>query len=151
MIKYNVNEEKQTVAAFFEGKKYFTGRTDDTKDYWIQCIVGKAKKMFAEKDFIDYHAITNTAYDMAFYAVNQLDSVAGVATPNDGKFDVKKFKEIAKARLLRRYYRVEYDVVSGIGRKINNSINTIDMFKYYDAIDSRTRSYEKKIKDLRCN
>ena len=88
---------------------------------------------------------------MAFYAVNQLDSVAGVATSNDGKFDVEKFKEIAKARLLRRYYRVEYDVVSGIGRKINNSINSIDMFKYYDAIDSRTRSYEKKIKELRCD
>lgn len=151
MIKYNVNEEKQTVAAFFEGKKHFTGRTADTKDYWIQCIVDKAKKMFAEKGFIDYHAVASTALDMAFCAVNQLDSVAGVATPNDGKFDVEKFKKIAKARLLRRYYRVEYDVVSGIGRKINNSINTIDMFKYYDAIDSRTRSYEKKIKDLRCN
>ena len=151
MIKYNVNEEKQTVAVFSEGKKHFTGRTADTKDYWIQCIVDKAKKMFAEKDFIDYHAVVSTAYNMAFYAVNQLDSVAGVATPNDGKFDVEKFKKIAKARLLRRYYRVEYDVVSGIGRKINNSINSIDMFKYYDAIDSRTRSYEKKIKDLRCD
>ncbi len=151
MIKYNVNEEKQTVAAFFEGKKYFTGRHDDTKDYWIRCIVDKAKKMFAEKDFVDYNAVATTALDMAFYAVNQLDSVAGVATPNDGQFDVEKFKKIAKARLLRRYYRVEYDVVSGIGRKINNSINSIDMFKYYDAIDSRTRSYEKKIKDLRCN
>ena len=151
MIKYNVNEEKQTVAAFFEGKKGFDGRIGDTKDYWIQCIADKARRMFAEKDFIDYYAVINTAFDTASYAVNQLDSVAGVATSNDGKFDVEKFKEIAKARLLRRYYRVEYDVVSGVGRKINNSINTIDMFKYYDAIDSRTRSYEKKIKDLRCN
>ena len=151
MIKYNVNEEKQTVAAFFEGRKGFDGRTNDSKDYWIRCIVGKAKKMFGEKDFIDYRAVADTAFDMARYAVNQLDSVAGVATSNDGKFDVERFKEIAKARLLRRYYRIEYDVVSGIGRKINNSINTIDMFKYYDAIDSRTRSYEKKIKELRCN
>ena len=151
MIKYNVNEEKQTVAAFFEGKKNFDGHHGDTKDYWIQCIVDKVRRMFAEREFIDYRAVVNTAYDMAFDAVNQLDSVAGIATSNDGKFDVEKFKEIAKARLLRRYYRAEYDVVSGIGRKINNSINTIDMFKYYDAIDSRTRSYEKKIKDLRCN
>lgn len=151
MIKYNVNEEKQTVAAFFEGRKFFDGHIGDSKDYWIHCIVGKARKMFAEKDFIDYQVVTSTAFDMARYAVNQLDSVAGVATLNDGKFDVEKFKEIAKARLLRRYYRVEYDVVSGIGRKINNSIKTIDMFKYYDAIDSRTKSYEKKIKELRCN
>ena len=152
MIKYNVNEEKQTVAAFFEGKEHFTGRTIDGKDYWINCISNKAKKMFAKrKDFIDYHAVVKAAYDMAFYVVNQLDSIAGVATPNDGKFDVEKFKKIAKARLLRRYYRVEYDVVSGIGRKINNTINSIDMFKYYDSIDSRTRSYEKEIKDLRCN
>ena len=151
MIKYNVNEEKQTVTAFFEDKKNFDGHTCDTKDYWIQCIVGKARKMFAKREFIDYHAVIDTAFNTALRAVNQLDSIAGVATPNDGKFDVEKFKKIAKARLLRRYYRVEYDVVSGIGRKINNSINSIDMFKYYDAIDSRTRSYEKKIKDLRCN
>ena len=53
MIKYNVNEEKQTVAAFFEGKKNFEGRTGDTKDYWIQCIVGKARKIFAKREFID--------------------------------------------------------------------------------------------------
>lgn len=151
MIKYNVNEEKQTVTAFFEDKKNFDGHTCDTKDYWIQCIVGKARKMFAKREFIDYHAVIDTAFNTALRAVNQLDSIAGVATPNDGKFDIEKFKKIAKARLLRRYYRVEYDVVSGIGRKINNSINSIDMFKYYDAIDSRTRSYEKKIKDLRCN
>lgn len=151
MIKYNVNEEKQTVTAFFEDKKNFDGHTCDTKDYWIQCIVGKARKMFAKREFIDYHAVIDTAFNTALRAVNQLDSIAGVATPNDGKFDVEKFKKIAKARLLRRYYRVEYDVVSWIGRKINNSINSIDMFKYYDAIDSRTRSYEKKIKDLRCN
>ena len=38
MIKYNVNEEKQTVAAFFEGKEHFTGRTIDGKDYWINCL-----------------------------------------------------------------------------------------------------------------
>ena len=151
MIKYNVNEEKQTVTAFFEDKKNFDGHTCDTKDYWIQCIVGKARKMFAKREFIDYHAVIDTAFNTALRAVNQLDSIAGVATPNDGKFDVEKFKKIAKARLLRRYYRVEYDVVSGIGRKINNTINSIDMFKYYDFIDSRTRSYEKEIKDLRCN
>ena len=151
MIKYNVNEEKQTVTAFFEDKKNFDGHTGDTKDYWIQCIVGKARKMFAKREFIDYHAVIDTAFNTALRAVNQLDSIAGVATPNDGKFDVEKFKKIAKARLLRRYYRVEYDVVSWIGRKINNSINSIDMFKYYDSIDSRTRSYEKEIKDLRCN
>ena len=151
MIKYNVNEEKQTVTAFFEDKKNFDGHIGDTKDYWIQCIVGKTRKMFAKREFIDYHAVIDTAFNTALRAVNQLDSIAGVATPNDGKFDIEKFKKIAKARLLRRYYRVEYDVVSGIGRKINNSINSIDMFKYYDAIDSRTRSYEKKIKDLRCN
>ena len=151
MIKYNINEEKQTVTAFFEDKKNFDGHTCDTKDYWIQCIVGKARKMFAKREFIDYHAVIDTAFNTALRAVNQLDSIAGVATPNDGKFDVEKFKKIAKARLLRRYYRVEYDVVSGIGRKINNTINSIDMFKYYDSIDSRTRSYEKEIKDLRCN
>ena len=151
MIKYNVNEEKQTVTAFFEDKKNFDGHTCDTKDYWIQCIVGKARKMFAKREFIDYHAVIDTAFNTALRAVNQLDSIAGVATPNDGKFDIEKFKKIAKARLLRRYYRVEYDVVSGIGRKINKTINSIDMFKYYDSIDSRTRSYEKEIKDLRCN
>ena len=34
---------------------------------------------------------------------------------------------------------------------IDNNFNSIDIFKYYDAIDSRTESYDKKIKELRCN
>lgn len=151
MIKYNVNEEKQTVAAFFEGRKSFDGHTGDTKDYWIQCIADKARRMFAERDFIDYHAVVNTAFDTAFRAVNQLDSVAGVATSNDGKFDVEKFKEIAKARLLRRYYRVEREVMHKIRVMIDNSFNSVDIFKYYDAIDIRTKSYDENIKELRCN
>ena len=151
MIKYNVNEEKQTVAAFFEGKKDFEGRTGDTKDYWIQCIVGKARKIFAKREFIDYHAVIDTAFNTALRAVNQLDNVAGIATSNDGKFDVEKFKEIAKARLLRKYYRVEREVMHKIRLMIDNNFNSIDIFKYYDAIDSRTESYDKKIKELRCN
>lgn len=151
MIKYNVNEEKQTVAAFFEGKKNFEGRTGDTKDYWIQCIVGKARKIFAKREFIDYHAVIDTAFNTALRAVNQLDNVAGIATSNDGKFDVEKFKEIAKARLLRKYYRVEREVMHKIRLMIDNNFNSIDIFKYYDAIDSRTESYDKKIKELRCN
>ena len=151
MIKYNVNEEKQTVAAFFEGKKNFEGRTGDTKDYWIQCIVGKARKIFAKREFIDYHAVIDTAFNTALRAVNQLDNVAGIATSNDGKFDVEKFKEIAKARLLRKYYRVERAVMHKIRLMIDNNFNSIDIFKYYDSIDSRTESYDKKIKELRCN
>lgn len=151
MIKYNVNEEKQTVAAFFEGKKNFEGRTGDTKDYWIQCIVGKARKIFAKREFIDYHAVIDTAFNTALRAVNQLDNVAGIATSNDGKFDVEKFKEIAKVRLLRKYYRVEREVMHKIRLMIDNNFNSIDIFKYYDAIDSRTESYDKKIKELRCN
>ena len=151
MIKYNVNEEKQIVAAFFEGKKNFEGRTGDTKDYWIQCIVGKARKIFAKREFIDYHAVIDTAFNTALRAVNQLDNVAGIATSNDGKFDVEKFKEIAKARLLRKYYRIEREVMHKIRLMIDNNFNSIDIFKYYDAIDSRTESYDKKIKELRCN
>ena len=151
MIKYNINEEKQTVAAFFEGKKNFDGHTGDTKDYWIQCIVGKARKIFAKREFIDYHAVIDTAFNTALRAVNQLDNVAGIATSNDGKFDVEKFKEISKARLLRKYYRVEREVMHKIRLMIDNNFNSIDIFKYYDAIDSRTESYDKKIKELRCN
>ena len=151
MIKYNVNEEKQTVTAFFEDKKNFDGHTCDTKDYWIQCIVGKARKMFAKREFIDYHAVIDTAFNTALRAVNQLDNVAGIATSNDGKFDVEKFKEIAKARLLRKYYRVEREVMHKIRLMIDNNFNSIDIFKYYDAIDNRTESYDKKIKELRCN
>ena len=68
-----------------------------------------------------------------------------------GEFDVEKFKEIAKARLLRKYYRVEREVMHKIRLMIDNNFNSIDIFKYYDAIDSRTESYDKKIKELRCN
>ena len=65
--------------------------------------------------------------------------------------DVEKFKEIAKARLLRKYYRVEREVMHKIRLMIDNNFNSIDIFKYYDAIDSRTEYYDKKIKELRCN
>ena len=90
MIKYNVNEEKQTVAAFFEGKKNFEGRTGDTKDYWIQCIVGKARKIFAKREFIDY-VINNdaTQEELCKYVKEFAETINTSREPLANKFKVK--------------------------------------------------------------
>lgn len=155
MIKYSINNDKKTVAAFFDGEidcNIGYGKKT-SRNYWINCIVSKAAKLLDSR-FIDSNAVIDAAYIEATKAVAQLDSITGVATENDGIIAdtiKKRGVEIAKARLLRRYYRTERNVLMKVIDMITKEGDRINVFEYNEGIDRKINGYERSLKELRCS
>lgn len=105
MIKYFVNKEKKTVEAKFETTSAFTD-----KYVWEKYIANHIYKTISKtKGGIDlYLNNKNIYYKFIEDAIKQNDSYYGIAKCADtDTFDVEKGKEIAKKRLLKKYYRTQ--------------------------------------------
>ncbi len=105
MIKYFFNEEKKTVVAKFEDNHGNTG-----KDVWQNHIANHIYKTINKtKGGIDlYLNDKNIYYKFIEDAIKQNDSCYGIAKCADtDTFDVEKGKEIAKKRLLKKYYSTQ--------------------------------------------
>lgn len=142
MIKYFVNKEKKTVVAKFEDNHGNTG-----KDVWQYHIANHIYKTISKtKGGIDlYLNDRNIYYKFIEDAIKQNDSCYGIAKCADtDTFDVEKGKEIAKKRLLKKYYSTQERALLNIINAMN-SVQQI-LFKDYHKSKNKAGKFAQEIK-----
>ena len=145
MIEYNVNKEKGTVVAYFKGDE-----KDTSRDYWFNCIMTKLQKL-SQTDFLTDDLI----YNMALASVNEALACAGnlygkAKVCGDDVFDEEKGKEIARMKLLSKYYQAESDAIYYFTKRYNRMVHK--MLQNGSHIRARYRNriknYAKKIAEI---
>ena len=145
MIEYNVNKEKGTVVAYFKDDRKNTSR-----DYWFNCIMTKLQKL-SQTDFFT----NDLMYNMASASVNEALACAGnlygkAKVHGDDVFDEEKGKEIARMKLLSKYYQAESDAIYYFTKRYNEMMHR--MLKNASHIRARYRNrienYAKKIAEI---
>ena len=124
MIIYNVNQEKGTVVARFEGD--FT----NDRDYWEDSLMGMIYNIFKP-----YIYDTEKMYGIVTKVLNSYEDFVGKAKlhPLD-TWDEEKGKRIAKQKLLDKWYRVKNHVLREVKTYVISSCADINM-----KIDNRMR------------
>ena len=145
MIEYNVNKEKGTVVAYFKGDE-----KDTSRDYWFNCIMNKLQKL-SQTDFFT----NDLMYNMALASLNEALACAGnlygkAKVCGDDIFDEEKGKEIARMKLLSKYYKAESDAIYYFMKRYNRMVQK--MFQNASRIRVRYRNrikkYAKKIVEI---
>lgn len=110
MIKYNVNYDKRTITAYFEG-----GR-----DYWADSLIDMADKIIFGCNFNFYNPrdIKNIIADYQMGAVVKCH-------PNDN-FDEELGKELAKKKLNERFNRCKIRVLKYISNEALKSFTQLN-------------------------
>ena len=142
MIKYFVNEEKKTVVAKFENTSVLTD-----KGVWEKYIANHICKTISKtKGGIDlYLSDRNIYYKFIEDAIKQNDSCYGIAKCADtDTFDVEKGKDIAKKRLLKKYYSTQERALL----KIIYAMNSVQqvLFKDYHKSKNKAGKFAQEIK-----
>ena len=141
MIKYFVNKKKRTVAAKFENTSVLTDK-DVWKEYIANHIYKTISKTKGGNDL--YLNDRNIYYKFIEDAIKQNDSCYGIARCADtDTFDVEKGKEIAKKRLLKKYYSTQE-------RALLNIIHAMDsvqqvLFKDYHESGNKVGKFAQEI------
>jgi nitrogenase subunit NifH len=141
MIKYFVNEEKKTVVAKFETTYVLTD-----KGVWEKYIANHICKTISKtKDGIDLCLNDkNIFYKFIEDAIKQNDSCYGIAKCADtDTFDVEKGKEIAKKRLLKKYYRTQERALLNIIHAMN-SVQQV-LFSDYHKSKNKAGKFAQEI------
>lgn len=145
MIEYNVNKEKGIVVAYFKDNEKNTSR-----DYWFDCIMTKLQKL-SQTDFFT----NDLMYNMASASLNEALACAGnlygkAKVHGDDIFDEEKGKEIARMKLLSKYYQAESDAIYYFMKRYNEMMQK--MFQNASRIRVRYRNrikkYAKKIVEI---
>ena len=142
MIKYFVNKEKKTVVAKFENTSVLTD-----KGVWEKYIANHICKTISKtKGGIDlYLNDKNIYYKFIEDAIKQNDSCYGIAKcANTDTFDVEKGKELAKKRLLKKYYRTQERALLNIIHAMN-SVQQV-LFKDYHKSKNKAGKFAQEIK-----
>ena len=142
MIKYFVNKEKRTVVAKFENTFVLTD-----KGVWEKYIANHiCKTINKTKGGNDlYLNDKNIYYKFIEDAIKQNDSCYGIAKCADtDTFDVEKGKEIAKKRLLKKYYSTQERALLNIIHAMN-SVQQI-LFKDYHKSKNKAGKFAQEIK-----
>ena len=142
MIKYFVNKEKKTVVAKFENTSVLTD-----KGVWEKYIANHICKTISKtKGGIDlYLNDKNIYYKFIEDAIKQNDSCYGIAKCADtDTFDVEKGKDIAKKRLLKKYYRTQERALLNIIHAMN-SVQQV-LFKDYHKSKNKAGKFAQEIK-----
>ena len=142
MIKYFVNEEKKTVVAKFETTSVLTD-----KGVWGKYIANHIYKTISKtKGGIDlYLNERNIYYKFIEDAIKQNDSCYGIAKCADtDAFDVEKGKDLAKKRLLKKYYRTQERALLNIIHALN-SVQQV-LFKDYHKSKNKAGKFALEIK-----
>lgn len=142
MIKYFVNEEKKTVVAKFENTFVLTD-----KGVWRKYIANHICKTISKtKGGNDlYLNDKNIYYKFIEDAIKQNDSCCGIAKCADtDTFDVEKGKELAKKRLLKKYYSTQERALLNIINAMN-SVQQI-LFKDYHKSKNKAGKFAQEIK-----
>ena len=141
MIKYFVNKEKKTVVAKFENTFVLTD-----KGVWEKYIANHiCKTINKTKGGIDLYLNDRNIYDTFIEdAIKQNDSCYGIAKCADtDTFDVEKGKEIAKKRLLKKYYSTQERALLNIIHAMN-SVQQI-LFKDYHKSKNKAGKFAQGI------
>ena len=142
MIKYFVNEEKRTVVAKFENTFVLTD-----KGVWEKYIANHICKTISKtKGGIDlYLNDRNIYYKFIEDAIKQNNSYYGIAKCADtDTFDVEKGKDIAKKRLLKKYYSTQERALLNIIHAMN-SVQQV-LFKDYHKSKNKAGKFVQEIK-----
>ena len=142
MIKYFINEEKRTVVAKFETTFVLTDN-----GVWKKYIANHICKTISKtKGGIDlYLNDRNIYYKFIEDVIKQNDSCYGIAKCADtDTFDVEKGKEIAKKRLLKKYYRTQERALLNIIHAMN-SVQQV-LFKDYHKSKNKAGKFAQEIK-----
>ena len=142
MIKYFVNKEKRTVVAKFENTFVLTD-----KGVWEKYIANHiCKTINKTKGGNDlYLNDKNIYYKFIEDAIKQNDSCYGIAKCADtDTFDIEKGKEIAKKRLLKKYYSTQERALLNIIHAMN-SVQQI-LFKDYHKSKNKAGKFAQEIK-----
>ena len=141
MIKYFVNKEKKTVVAKFENTSVFTD-----KGVWEKYIANHICKTISKtKGGIDlYLNNKNIYYKFIEDAIKQNDSCYGIAKCADtDTFDAEKGKEIAKKRLLKKYYSIQERALLNIIRAMKSVQQSL--FKDYHMSGNKVEKFAHEI------
>ena len=142
MIKYFVNKEKKTVVAKFENTFVLTD-----KGVWEKYIANHICKIISKTKggIALYLNDRNIYYKFIEDAIKQNDSCYGIAKCADtDTFDVEKGKEIAKKRLLKKYYSTQERALLNIIHAMN-SVQQI-LFKDYHKSKNKAGKFAQEIK-----
>lgn len=145
MIEYNVNEEKGTVVAYFKDDEKNTSH-----EYWFNCIMIKLQKL-SQINFLANDLICNMALTSVDEALACAGNLYGKAKVHgDDVFDEEKGKEIARAKLLSKYYKAEGDAIYYFMKRYSRMVRK--MLKNASHIRKRYRNrienYAKKIAEI---
>lgn len=141
MIKYFVNKENRTVVAKFENTFVLTDN-----GVWEKYIANHICKTVSKtKGGIDlYLNDKNIYYKFIEDAIKQNDSYYGIAKCADtDTFDVEKGKEIAKKRLLKKYYRTQERALLNIIHAMN-SVQQV-LFRDYHKSKNKAGKFAQEI------
>ena len=142
MIKYFVNKEKRTVVAKFENTSVLTD-----KGVWEKYIANHICKTISKtKGGNDlYLNDRNIYYKFIEDAIKQNDSCCGIAKCADtDTFDIEKGKDLAKKRLLKKYYSTQERALLNIINAMN-SVQQI-LFKDYHKSKNKAGKFAQEIK-----
>ena len=117
MIKYNVNKEKRTVVAYFDGNY----------DYWLISLNHFLNKFTAET-FVDYNVISSIMESV----LRERKLYGKASCSKDDKWDEEKGKEIAKNKLIKRWNKAKIKALYQLKYYFD---------KQYKAIDEKISSY----------
>lgn len=141
MIKYFVNKEKKTVVAKFENTFVLTDNGVWEK-YIANHICKTINKTKGGNDL--YLNDKNIYYKFIEDAIKQNDSCYGIAKcANTDTFDVEKGKEIAKKRLLKKYYSTQERALLNIIHAMN-SVQQV-LFKDYHKSKNKAGKFAQEI------
>ena len=141
MIKYFVNKEKKTVVAKFENTFVLTD-----KGVWEKYIANHICKTISKtKGGNDlYLNDKNIYYKFIEDAIKQNDSCYGIAKCADtDTFDIEKGKELAKKRLLKKYYSTQERALLNIIHAMN-SVQQV-LFKDYSESGNKVGKFAQEI------
>ena len=142
MIKYFVNKEKRTVVAKFENTFVLTDNGVWEK-YIANHICKTINKTKGGNDL--YLNDKNIYFKFIEDAIKQNDSYYGIAKCADtDTFDVEKGKEIAKKKLLKKYYSTQERALLNIIHAMN-SVQQI-LFKDYHKSKNKAGKFAQEIK-----
>ena len=142
MIKYFVNKEKRTVVAMFE-KGFVLTDNGVWKKYIANHICKTIDKTKGGNDL--YLNDKNIYYKFIEDAIKQNDSYCGIAKCADtDTFDVEKGKELAKKRLLKKYYNTQERALLNIIHAMN-SVQQV-LFRDYHKSKNKAGKVAQEIK-----
>ena len=142
MIKYFVNKEKRTVVAKFENTFVLTDN-----GVWKKYIASHICKTISKtKGGINlYLNDKNIYYKFIEDAIKQNNSYYGIAKCADtDAFDVEKGKELAKKRLLKKYYSTQERALLNIIHAMN-SVQQV-LFRDYHKSKNKAGKFAQEIK-----